>query len=212
MFTNIKYDALVKGNVPYIILLSGTPVPNALSDIVPLPCDANVHRVVGKGIHEAKQDCEERITETRRETPLLCQREVHCENKSETRPSWAWQRDPRDCQRRERRCQRHREITRSETAAAGSEVLTSGQAFVVRIQRGNNNPPGIYVNNVIQHIFCLRSSSRVAGGRRYRERQFVANPRRCLLTEEKGQLKTRLIGLFELRKQREQRKTLRAAC
>ena len=36
MFTGIKYDALVKADVSYLMLLSGTPVANEPSDIVPL--------------------------------------------------------------------------------------------------------------------------------------------------------------------------------
>jgi len=36
MFTGIKYDALVKCDVPYIMLLSGTPAPNTPDEIVPL--------------------------------------------------------------------------------------------------------------------------------------------------------------------------------
>ncbi|CBN80329.1 Helicase [Ectocarpus siliculosus] len=36
MFTGIKYDALAKADVSYLMLLSGTPAPNAPSEIVPL--------------------------------------------------------------------------------------------------------------------------------------------------------------------------------
>lgn len=36
LFTKTKYDALVKFDVPYIMLLSGTPAPNTTCDIVPL--------------------------------------------------------------------------------------------------------------------------------------------------------------------------------
>lgn len=36
MFAGIKYDALVKCDVPYIMLLSGTPAPNTPCEIVPL--------------------------------------------------------------------------------------------------------------------------------------------------------------------------------
>lgn len=36
MFTGIKYDALAKAGVSYLMLLSGTPAPNAPSEIVPL--------------------------------------------------------------------------------------------------------------------------------------------------------------------------------
>ncbi|CAM9767119.1 unnamed protein product [Ectocarpus sp. 12 AP-2014] len=36
MFTGIKYDALVKADVSYLMLLSGTPAPNEPSDIIPL--------------------------------------------------------------------------------------------------------------------------------------------------------------------------------
>ena len=35
-----------------------------------------------------------------------------------------------------------RDIKKSHTAEAGSEALTPGQTFVVRIQRENSNPPG----------------------------------------------------------------------
>lgn len=36
MFTGIKYDALVRCDVPYVMLLSGTPAPNTPCEIVPL--------------------------------------------------------------------------------------------------------------------------------------------------------------------------------
>lgn len=36
MLTGIKYDALEKCDVPYIMLLSGTPAPNTPPEIVPL--------------------------------------------------------------------------------------------------------------------------------------------------------------------------------
>lgn len=47
IFTGIKYDALEKCDVPYIMLLSGTPAPNAPSEIVPLInllCKEKEHR------------------------------------------------------------------------------------------------------------------------------------------------------------------------